>query len=339
MNPSPPSSKSSSPESDHSRNYTVPIDRNVSNGDNVNIVQHFPLRDPVRKEDNTSNAKATMTPRKRTVTDAFPTCQLETDDVRAKQKAKTDADSGEKGRIQLACPFQKLDSHKHHQCLKYALHRIKDVKQHIYRRHKQPDYYCARCFEIFKAADVRDEHARSNHCKNLVGPGFEGISEDQKIRLNKSSSRGLDPQEQWFEMWDLIFPGKPRPSSAWVGSYMEEMVPLLRSMWNNKRSNILAKVEKGQRRTLDRSLLDDVVGTIFNCLEDEVSASLGKRGRANCSQNQHGLVGGQVPMSTPPSNFITEAPHSFFAEPHGIFPEINTGSDAAYQHGFVIREE
>lgn len=341
MTPSPSSSKSSSPESDYSRNYTVPIIHgNVSNGDDFNnIVQHFPVRDPVKKEDNTSNAKATVKSRKRTVTDAFSTYQLETDGVRAKQKAKIDTDSGEKTRIQLACPFQKLDSHKHHDCLKYALHRIKDVKQHIYRRHRQPDYYCARCFEIFKAADVRDEHARSNHCKNLPDPGFEGISEDQKIRLNKSSSRGLDPQEQWFEMWDIIFPGKPRPSSAWVGSYMEEMVPLLRSLWKNKRSNILAKVEKGQRRPLDRSLLDDVVGTIFNCLEDEASASLGKRGRANCSQNQQGPLGGQVPMSTPPSNFITESPHGFFSEPHGIFPDINTGSDAAYQHGFVIREE
>ncbi|KAK7702404.1 hypothetical protein SLS64_009696 [Diaporthe eres] len=308
--------------------------------DNIDLVQHFPVCEPVKREENTGIiAKPITKSRKRCGTEAFSANAVENDSLRAKQKAKIDTDNGEKTRSQFACPFQKLDSHKYHECLKYELNRIKDVKQHVYRRHKQPDYYCARCFHIFKTADARDEHARSKDCDNLEDPRFEGISEDQKNRLNKSSSRGLDPQEQWFEMWDIIFPDEQRPSSAWVGSYMEEMVPLLRSLWNHKNSSILAKVQKGQAKPLDRGLLNEVVGSIFDCLEVEASGSLKKRARGTCSQNQHGLTGGQLPRLTPPSKVITDSPHSFFAEPHDIFQQINAAPEAESRNGFVFREE
>lgn len=313
---------------------------NVSNIDNnIKREHHFPVLEPVKSEDTTVlDVKHGIKSRKRSGTEAFPTNKLETNGIRAKQKAKIDKDSGEKARSQLACPFQKLDPHKHLDCLKYALHRIKDVKQHVYRRHKQPDFYCARCFVIFKTANARDEHARSKDCDNLEGREFEGISEVQKNRLNKSSSRGLNPQDQWFEMWDIIFPDKPRPNSAWVGSYMEEMVPLLRSLWKHKSPGILAKAQKGQTGPLDQVLLNDVVGSIFDCLEDEASASLGKGARGSCPQIQHGLMDGQLPASTPPSQFITDSPNSFFAEPLDFFTKFDIKQEEGYQNGFVFRE-
>lgn len=282
-------------------------------------------------------------PGKRSGDEAFSSDQVESDSTRAKQKAKTDADNGDK---KFACPFQKLDPLKHHDCLKYALNRIKDVKQHVYRRHKQPDYYCARCFETFKTADARDEHARSKNCDNLEVPSFEGITETQKNRLNKSSSRGIDPQEQWFEMWDIIFPElkDTRPSSAWVGSHMEEMVPLLRSLWSRKNLNIVAKAEKKQARPLDRIMLDGVMETIFDCLEAEASASRGKRGRRTCSQNQHSLTGGQMMgsqmlMPTPPSEGIDGPPYLLFAEPHEFLHGISSEPEGECQRGFVFGQE
>lgn len=276
---------------------------------------------------------------KRSGEEAFSSDQVDSDSVRAKRKAKTNADNGDKPTSQFACPFQKLDPLKHHDCLKYALNRIKDVKQHVYRRHKQPDYYCARCFDIFKTADARDEHARSKNCDNLEAPSFEGITEAQRNRLNKSSSRGIDPQEQWFEMWDIIFPNNARPSSAWVGSHMEEMVPLLRSLWSRKNSGIVAKAEKKQARQLDRTMLDGVMETIFDCLEAEASASRGKRARRSCSQNQHGSMGTQMPMSTPPSKVINGPSHLIFAEPHEFLRGISSEPEGDFQRGFVFGQE
>lgn len=293
-----------------------------------------------RERDTESSVEVTTNSAKRPISDTAATEPLENDGSRAKKKPKTDSDSGTEPCGKLACPFQKDDPHKHHECLKYVLHRIKDVKQHVYRRHKQPDYYCARCGDIFKTADERDGHSRSKNCDNLEIPEFEGISEKQKNRLNKSSSRGVDTQEQWFEMWDIIFPGKSRPSSAWVGSYMEEMVPLLRSLWSHKSSSILAKAQNVQASQLDRVLLERVVGSIFDCLEEEASASLGKRAHGTSSKIEHSLTSGQLPTSsTPPSNVFTDSPHSVFAEPHDLFQGINAAPEAGYQGSFVFHQE
>lgn len=311
----------------------------MSERDNADLVQQNPVHGSVKGERDTGSSVGIVThSRKRPIANASTAEQVETDGVRAKKKSKTNAESGAEPRNQLACPFQKEDPHRHHECLKYVLNRIKDVKQHIYRRHKKPDYYCARCSEIFKTADERDEHSRSKNCDKLGVPDFEGISEVQKNLLNKSSSRGLDIQGQWFEMWDIIFPRKDRPESAFVGSYMEEMVPLLRSLWKHKSSSILAKIEEDQRMLLDRQLLEVVVESIFNHVQDEASASLGKRGRGTCSQSQHSLIGGQSPTLTP-LQFITESPHSVFAEPHGIFQGTCTNPEAEFQDAYLFRRE
>lgn len=58
----------------------------------------------------------------------------------------------------LACPFQKRDPLKHQKCLAMSLQRIKDVKQHIFRCHMNPDYYRASCYEVFDTVDDRDNH-------------------------------------------------------------------------------------------------------------------------------------------------------------------------------------
>lgn len=44
----------------------------------------------------------------------------------------------------LACPFYKRNQVRHSNCLHFRLKRIKDVKQHLLRKHKQP-YYCPIC--------------------------------------------------------------------------------------------------------------------------------------------------------------------------------------------------
>ncbi|KAI3396473.1 hypothetical protein diail_12093 [Diaporthe ilicicola] len=334
---SPFSSKSSSPESECSQVHLPPsILGTVRGQEAADLKQECPKPESVKKE--RDNIVRPEDSRKRSATQAFSHDAAKNDDVRPTQRAKTNADRSVKTRSQLACPFQKLDSHKHHDCLKYALHRIKDVKQHVYRRHKHPDYYCARCFEVFKNADTRDEHTRRASCNNRDAHAFEGISDEQKNRLNKSSSRALDTQGQWFEMWDIIFPDEKRPRSAWVGSYMEEMAPLLRSLWKNKKSSIMKQVlNRDQERTLDHGTLDSVVESIFNCLEEETSASLGKHAGGTCSQEQLKLSDASTPISTSTSPFITGSSQSvMFAEPQDMFRDFKTDPEEDFQNGFVL---
>jgi hypothetical protein len=64
----------------------------------------------------------------------------------------------------LSCPFYRANPLKYYKCQKYDLQRIKDVKQHIHRKHVKPDFYCARCYEVFGDAASRDSHIREGTC-------------------------------------------------------------------------------------------------------------------------------------------------------------------------------
>lgn len=218
-----------------------------------------------------SRQQTSIAARKRVFASAFPREELDSD----AQIRKAPPRAGTTERRVLACPFQKRNPHEHQRCLKYTLHRVKDVKQHVYRHHKQPDYYCARCSTIFATVTDRDEHTRRADCTKAPMRQFEGITDEQRSMLHKSSSRTLSHQDQWFQMWDLIFPGEKRPASALVGSFTEETIPLIRSLWSNKRDEILDKVlDSNSAETFHKSQLDCMMGHLFDALEVETSGLL-----------------------------------------------------------------
>lgn len=209
--------------------------------------------------------------RKRSLVTAFPDDLSTPCNQKIHQTQSISADNEKGSNVVFACPFQKFNPHKYHKCLKYRLNRIKDVKQHIYRQHMQRPYYCARCYEFFTTRDDRDEHSRCAGCKTRQPPEFEGINEDQRNELKKSSPRKKPLHEQWFEVWDVVFPGCPRPQSAFIGNYVEEMVPLLRDLWNEKSAEIISDVinTRGERNEVDSGLLIDIMGSVFDRFEAE----------------------------------------------------------------------
>lgn len=162
----------------------------------------------------------------------------------------------------LACPYRKLDPHRHRDCLKYTLHRIKDVKQHIDRRHKKLNIY---------SQIERDEHMQNPDCEIGTKSMLEGVTKEQWEKLNKCSSRNLSLELQWFNMWDILFPGHERPRSAFSGSYIEEVVHLIRDCWNAKRSTLIHNAVRDHgNHTIDKDLLNRLMATLFNRLEEEV---------------------------------------------------------------------
>lgn len=98
---------------------------NVPGQELVALDQYYPARDlPVFniQEENDSIAWCFGPTRKRSVANEFLNDHLESASVQSRQKAKTDKnDYHAKTPSQLACPFQKQDSFKHHECLKYDL--------------------------------------------------------------------------------------------------------------------------------------------------------------------------------------------------------------------------
>ncbi|KAI0549839.1 hypothetical protein F4679DRAFT_544861 [Xylaria curta] len=145
------------------------------------------------------------------------------------------------GRL-LACPFHKKDPQRYQECGKYTLRRIKDVKQHIYRLHCKPEWYCSRCLGSFKCSNERDNHIREGGCTLQAVPNDDGIiSDNQRKELKECKSRGTSKQQQWMELFEVIFPGVKRPRSPHIESGQAELLSSLRTYWDGNADEIIAK--------------------------------------------------------------------------------------------------
>lgn len=96
---------------------------------------------------------------------------------------------------------------------------------------------------------------------------FEWITEDQSKELNKKSSRRLDDEGQWIEMWKIVFPDSPQPRSVYLSDHLVELVPLIREKWNHRRPEIIAHAGEMQPWQRDE-VMDDIMGLFLKSLED-----------------------------------------------------------------------
>ncbi|KKY37882.1 hypothetical protein UCDDA912_g02099 [Diaporthe ampelina] len=120
--------------------------------------------------------------------------------------------------------------------------------------------------------DIGSEHSFDimGYCRKQDPPHFDGITEDQRNELKKSSPRKKPLEDQWFDVWDVIFPGRPKPQSPSIGNYVEEMLPLLRNLWNEKRAEIISGViDTRGERDVDSGLLADIMGSVFDRFQAE----------------------------------------------------------------------
>ena len=120
----------------------------------------------------------------------------------------------------LACPFWKKDPDNHFQCYRKTLSRIKYVKQHLYKCHQAP-IHCYRCGAVFEDELTLSDHNRHVACENQLF-SHEGLSRAQVDQISRRADPALSEQDQWFALWDIIFPGQPRPQSAYIDNELSE---------------------------------------------------------------------------------------------------------------------
>jgi len=175
----------------------------------------------------------------------------------------------------LACPFYKRDPYKYQDCLSYQLRRIKDVKQHVYRKHSKPEFYCSRCFQIFSTASDRDLHTRPARCEMHTDPQYDGITTQQKKTLAIYVNRGKRVEEQWLDTYDIIFPSEAKPKSVFVGNYFEEVIPLLRAFWDTRQSGIISNiVESGYfDGGVDQGSIIAIINTVFDQFKESIDGA------------------------------------------------------------------
>lgn len=165
----------------------------------------------------------------------------------------------------LACPFSKLDGNRYYGCLKFELRRMKDVKQHISRKHLSPEFYCPRCWQTFPDRGKRDEHARVVSCANQTKPFFLGVSDEQRDQLKRSTGRGATTEKQWYDVWQILFQDKPKPSSVYRGNFMEETLSYFRTRCQKEDfETILSNLGKRRSEVVDARLIRDVVDVVLD---------------------------------------------------------------------------
>lgn len=123
------------------------------------------------------------------------------------------------GEARLSCPFQKRDPERYPLCgIRHSGYlTIAHVKQHLRRSHKRNPNYCPRCKTTFSTEAQKNEHIMQAFvvpCQELVSALPEGISPEMEEALTRRVELGSNLHDQWFSVWDMIFPGIPRPASC-----------------------------------------------------------------------------------------------------------------------------
>lgn len=145
-------------------------------------------------------------------------------------------------KLTFACPYAKKDCMSYRDCYRYTLSRIRDVKQHLARCHRNPPY-CPRCRCTFQTEEDRDEHIREASCPLRPSIKFEGITESQRQKLAKRSASNTPLEAQWFAVFDILFPGhEPRPQSPYIDNELLQDITLYQGFLTSNGPRILSDV-------------------------------------------------------------------------------------------------
>jgi hypothetical protein len=176
-----------------------------------------PTRSGAKREGGVRKPASKSVTKRRVSNADSPVSDEEGDGVTTKtaKKAKTGAVPR-----RLACPFWKKDPDNHFQCYRKTLSRIKYVKQHLYKCHQAP-IHCYRCGAMFEDEASVSEHVRTQEC-DVSTFRHEGLERAQVDLISRRADPSLSEQDQWFKLWDIIFPGQARPQSAYIDNELSE---------------------------------------------------------------------------------------------------------------------
>ncbi|KAL6251025.1 hypothetical protein RBB50_001233 [Rhinocladiella similis] len=219
----------------------------------------------------------------------------------AVRKKSCSAKAEQRYRLWFACPFSKKNPNRHRSCYRNRLTKISYVKQHLSRHHCYP-IYCTNCMATFDSQEIRDAHARSHSCEERPVIQWEAVTETQKRQLRQRMSRKISEIDQWYTIFEILFPGSPRPRTPFVDSELSEELSSFRDFATSQGPAIMVNslIERGF--AINRPSQDDEL-TAFNetILEDGLQAIFERYLEARASQMppEAGAT-----SSEPPQSFI-----------------------------------
>ncbi|KAG4258035.1 hypothetical protein FPRO03_02990 [Fusarium proliferatum] len=111
-----------------------------------------------------------------------------------------------------ACPYFKYNPSKYQDwrtCPGPGWNDVHRVKEHLYRRHKQPQYRCARCWQPFTDQQGLTHHQRANEPCPLREMGYvEGFdaTQERNLRSRKRANQKHSETEKWRRVFKILFP-------------------------------------------------------------------------------------------------------------------------------------
>ena len=124
-----------------------------------------------------------------------------------------------------ACHFCKYDSSRYSErnnsekqyrgCSSGYWPDISRLKQHLYRVHWR-GHHCQRCFKLFKKTTDLQEHSR-RLCEAEECPYPEKFELDKYNEIRKKRPANT-PEEVWYIIFDILFPGQQQPATPYADS-------------------------------------------------------------------------------------------------------------------------
>ncbi|CAH0024931.1 unnamed protein product [Clonostachys rhizophaga] len=208
-----------------------------------------------------------------------------------------------------ACPFFRHDPLGNMNCLKLKLKRIRDVKQHIQRRHNNSGNYCQKCWESFPSRKKKEEHLNSNSCEPIdqsLSVKKGGISAEAQEKLKHRAQRSKSGDEQWYDVYDIVFKGQQGPDRSslepQLGTLIMETTRLMQSFWRDENEDWFPGYLS--RQPLAQGMDQDALrGLVVNVME-EIHVRFEERIRGSSPPSRWDNVA--VPaLEAPPSAMVS----------------------------------
>ena len=163
------------------------------------------------------------------------------DRPRSSKRARAD-ESLSPHHASFACPFFKMNPVRHQACLFYKMSKISYVKQHLQRTHRGPRWRCSVCHDVFPDQAAYDRHLTAHECQGPRSKGrHDEMTEVQWEEIGRLTSRraGSTTESMWYAMFEVLFPGAPRPETPYVGSGIAEMTTHFRDYVKERGTGII----------------------------------------------------------------------------------------------------
>ncbi|KAI8304576.1 hypothetical protein K4K61_006042 [Colletotrichum sp. SAR11_59] len=97
------------------------------------------------------------------------------------------------------------------------------------------------CGAVFETEDAHDQHVRARQCQIIPeGVQRQGLTRAQIQEIHRRADPRKTEEKKWFAIWDICFPGRPHPTSAYIDNDLSEDLRSFREYFTSQGTNIIS---------------------------------------------------------------------------------------------------